>query len=758
MKHGHRSDPGFAPRTRTLAPRQAAPQNPAPMLFTQRIIALGAALIVCGGGAAAADDDIIVTATKFGEAEAQDLPMALNVFSAGDLRHRNAEDLQSLSYAMPNVQLEDIGTARGIANFSIRGVGVNSSIASVDPAVGVFIDGMYIGINAGTLTDLFDVQTMEVLRGPQSTLYGRNVTGGAVLLQTRAPSDTFEVRTRVAAETGANFIAEAAVSGPIAPGLISGRLAIYHAGDNGWLTNDFDGSSFGSNETRVYRGALRLTPAPNLEFVLRAEQGFVDGDGPAGQNHALHDRNDFNFAIDNPGYAASEWEQLILQANWRVGFGEGVITSIGGWRNLEVPWAADIDSTPNFVFHTRVLNLHEQWSQELRYAGSFGAAGIVAGVFYLEQDLVYIDERNFSAAFRRTGGGQGHFVSWAAFANADWRLGHALTLSAGLRYSREEKFSQISRVRRAIDDLGGPGVIVPGEGVDGGSIDLRTLSFSDAPFDQDWEDLSPRAALQWRPGEDTNIYGSWSRGFRGGGANFRTASLGLAPIAYEPEEQSTFEIGWKQAFERGRVDIALFHNAISAMQRETNQPDPISGVQQIVLNAGDATIWGGEIEARFDLNDSLSVRAQAGYIHGAYDRITQDLNGDLVIDAADYALEIPRLAPWTYGVALDYERPAATGLVQARLSYNHRDAAFYSDSNFGRLNSVDMLDGNVSWTHGAGGWAISLYGKNLLDEVTFGGDTVLPSTAAFGFGGGARPTFSPLNKGRVFGVEFRLQR
>ncbi|MBL8542318.1 MAG: TonB-dependent receptor [Hyphomonadaceae bacterium] len=724
----------------------------------KRVFALAACAALALAAPAHAQDgeEVIVTATKRGESRAQDVPMALNVFGAEDLRARNVEDLQSLSYAMPNVQLEDIGTARGIANFSIRGVGVNSSIASVDPAVGVFVDGLYLGVNAGALTDLFDVEAIEVLRGPQGTLYGRNVTGGAVLVRTRAPTDVFEARARAAVETGPNWIADAAISGPIAPGRLSGRLAVYHSEDEGWLTNDFDGSSFGANETNIYRGSLRFTPAPNLEFLLRAEQGYVDGDGPAGQNHALFSRDSFDFAINNRGYAGADWEQASLEANWRVPFGDGVITSISGWRTVEVPWAADIDSTPNFVFHTRVLNLQEQRSEELRYAGTFGAVSLTTGVFYLEQDLTYIDERNFSPSFRRTGGGQGEFTSWAAFADADWQLNQTVTLSAGLRYTNEDKFSRISRVRRAVDDLNGPGVVVPGEGVDGGSIDDRTLVFSDAPFDQSWEDVSPRVGVQWQPNANTNLYANWSRAFRGGGANFRTASLGLAPRAYDPEQQSTIEIGLKQEFSRGRLNLALFNNQIEDMQRETNQPDPISGVQQIVLNAGDATIWGGEIEARFDVTENLSLTAQAGYVHGAYDHITEDLNGDLVINDADYALEIPRLAPWTYGIAFDYRRPMANGVARARLAYNHRDAAFYNDSNLGRLAEADMLDANIAWQHGEGDWVISLYGENLLDEPTWGGDTILPSTASFGYSGGERPTFSPLNKGRVIGLELRL--
>lgn len=725
-----------------------------------RRFGLSLVLALCASPAwAQSAEEIVVTADKRSEARAQDLPITMNAYGAEGLRARNVEDLQSLSYAIPNVQFEDIGTARGVANYSIRGVGVNSSIASVDPAVGLFVDGMYVGVNAGALTDLFDVEAVEVLRGPQGALYGRNVTGGAVLVRTRAPTDAFEARGRIAVETGTNLITEAAVSGPLAEDVLSGRLALYRADDDGWLENDFDGSSFGRNETSIYRAALRFTPAHVFEAILRLEQGAVDGDGPAGQNHAIHARDSFDFAIDNRGYAATDWEQAILEMNWRVPFGDGVVTSISGWRSVEVPWAADIDSTTNFVFHTRVLNAHEQLSQELRYAGSFGAFDLTSGVYYLDQDLLYIDERNFSPTFRRTGGGEGEFSAWAAFANVDWRASETLTLSAGLRYTHEEKDSRISRVRRAVDDLDGPGVLVPGEGVDGGSIDDRSLNFSDAPFQQDWDDLSPRLGVQWRPNGDTNLYASWSQAFRGGGANFRTASLGLAPRAYDPEEQSTFEIGLKHdlAEGRARVNAALFHNTIENMQRETNQADPISGVQQIVLNAGDAIIWGGEIEAWVEVSERLTLAAHAGYVEGEYDSITEDLNGDLLITAADYALEIPRLAPWTYGASIDYAAPLAGGEVSARLSYNHRDAAFYNDNNLGRLAEADMIDANLSFAPASARWRVSLYGENLLDEATWGGDTVLPSTAAFGFTGGERPTFSPLNKGRVLGIELRAQ-
>jgi iron complex outermembrane receptor protein len=738
-----------APRRKGAGPRSCEMTQ---VGFLVLIAALGAADLA---RAQAPEDEIVVTATKRGDARAQDLSIALNAFGADDLSQRNFEDLQSLSYAMPNVQFEDIGTARGIANFSIRGVGVNSSIASVDPAVGVFIDGMYLGLNAGTITDGFDIEAIEVMRGPQGALYGRNVTGGAVLVRTRAPSEHFEASGRIAVETGSNVIAEAAISGPVAPGLLYARVAALSSRDNGWLRNGFDGSRFGANDTDAWRAALRLTPAPGVDAILRIEQGHVDGDGPAGQNHALFSRDGFGFSIDNRGFAATDWEQAVLEVNWRVGFGDGVITSITGWRAVEVPWGADIDSTPAFVFHTRILNVQDQRSQELRYAGAFGAVGLTAGLYYLDQNLAYFDERNFPTAARRVGGGFGDFTTLAAFASADWRITDTLTLSGGLRRTHEEKESLISRVRPQ------NGAIAGALGEIGGDLDARTLNVADPMIAQSWDDLSPRVSVQWRPNPAANLYAVWSRAFRSGGANFRTTTLGTPPRAYEPERQSTLEIGLKQDLfrDRLRLNVALFQNVIENMQRETNLPDPISGVQQIVLNAGDATIRGGEIEARFRIDESLSVSAHAGYLDGGYDRVSEDLNGDGAVNQLDRDLEIPRLAPWTYGVSLDYARPAFGGEAAAWVSYNHRDGAFYNDTNLGRLAEADMVDANISFAPPSGRWRIALYGENLLDEATWGGDTILPSSAAFGFTpGGPRATFSPLNKGRVIGIELRLRR
>jgi iron complex outermembrane recepter protein len=717
-----------------------------------------------GAAQAAQDDEIVVTATKRGDALAQDVPIAMTAFSGEQLEALNFQDLQSLSYVMPNVQLEDLGTARGIANFSIRGLGINSSIPSVDPTVGVFVDGMYLGINGGVITDNFDLEAIEVLRGPQGTLYGRNVTGGAVLIRTSDPTDELHISGHAAIETGTQYIVDGVISGPIAPGYVSGKLAFYHSDDDGWFTNDFDGSKFGGGETTIYRGALRVNPNSALQVDLRLEQGNSSGDGPAAQNHALFSRDSFDFSINNRGFGTSDWEQAILEVNWDVPFGDGTVTSVTGWRDYSSLTSSDIDATPGTIFHARAVTDQDQWSEELRYAGTFGPVDLTAGWYNFEQNLFYIEERFLFGALTRVGGGDGDFSTWGAFASTDWHLNEQFTLNLGVRYSHEEKDSLVSRIRAASDNLDGA-TVVPGEGVVGGSIDGRFLNFSDTPFNLTWDDTSPRVGLQWQPNPDTNLYAFWARGFRSGGVNFRTTTINPpggsgAPQAFDAEEQTSIEVGLKQEFmgRRGRINVAVYQNEIDNMQRETNIPETGSGVQQVIVNAGNATIWGAELDARFALTPNLVVSAQAGYTHGEYDRVTADLTGDGLVNGDDLDQKIPRLAPWTYGANVVYDIPMLGGVLSSRVGWNHRDASYYNDNNLGLLAEADIVDANISFAPENARWRIAVYGTNLTDEVTWGGDTTLPDIAAFGGdGAGPRPlpTFSPLNKGRVIGAEIR---
>ncbi len=199
-------------------------------------------------------EEIMVTATKrTGGISVQDAGVAITAFSEDQLDAMYLRDLKAIGFSAPNVQLEDIGTTRGTANFSVRGLGINSSIPSIDPTVGVFIDGMYLGLNSGVVLDTFDMEGVEVLRGPQGLLFGRNVTGGAVLMRTTRPTDELMINARMAYETGENKYASAVVAGPLSDSF-RGKISAYYNDDGGWFENLGTGNNnFGQAQTTMFR-------------------------------------------------------------------------------------------------------------------------------------------------------------------------------------------------------------------------------------------------------------------------------------------------------------------------------------------------------------------------------------------------------------------------------------------------------------------------------------------------------------------------
>ena len=289
-----------------------------------------------------------------------------------------------LSVWVPNVAMDDIGTARGTVNFSIRGLGINSSISSIEPTVGVFIDGVYIGQNAGTVIDMFDIERLEVLRGPQGTLFGRNVTGGAVLISTKHPTDEFELSLRAAMEGnpncdgGSNYYMMGSVSGPLGDNF-AGRFSVYHNEDKGWFKNLYDGSNFGAASTTILRPSISWSPTDKLELQLRWELTESDSDGPAAQAHTNgsgvggsfvnFDRDSFDFSIDEPGKLDFELDFVTFQLDWDVAFGNGTITNIFAYRDFYQESDGDIDAQPVWLFHSETINSSEQFSNELHYNG-----------------------------------------------------------------------------------------------------------------------------------------------------------------------------------------------------------------------------------------------------------------------------------------------------------------------------------------------------------------------------------------------------
>ncbi|MEM6640008.1 MAG: TonB-dependent receptor [Pseudomonadota bacterium] len=716
-------------------------------------------------------EEVIVTATKkAGGVDVQDAPVSMTAFGEQQLDALQVRDIVGLGYKMPNVALDDIGTTKGVANFTIRGLGVNSSIPSIDPAVGVFVDGVYLGSNAGVIFDTFDLESVETLRGPQGVLFGRNVTGGAVLINTGDPTDEFTAKIKLAGDsgfrdTGANLYAQGVVSGPIIEGRLNGKLGLYYNDDAGWFENTVPTATgttteeFGESETTLFRGGLEFFATDALSFLAKYERGENDGQGPAAQSHTNgagidgqivnFDRDDFDFSIDERGFTDAEWNQFSLETNLDVAFGNGVITNIFGYRDFSQRARSDIDASPGFLFHANVNFEQEQISNELRFNGNFmdDKLNFTAGLFYFEQDLTYGEQRDLlGGALTQDGGAIQDQRTVGVFLSGDYYVTDAFSINLGIRYTDETKEASIASLVRNVN---APCFVVDG--------DPRSTTRCAFDFNDDFEtdNWSPKIGFGYQISDISRIYAHWARAFRAGGFNFRNTAIdtvNFGPGPFNDEEINSFEFGYKsEPYAGARFNAAFFVNVLSDLQREINLADPIAGVVQVIRNTADADIYGLELDATLPVTDNLLLTGAIGWVTGQYQDIIFDLNSDGVIDSRDTALDIPRLSPLTVNLGVIYAKDIrAIGETTFSLNYAYRDEAAYTDDNLGVLNEQNRIDASIAVDILDTGATLTLYGRNLTNEVNHGGDTQLPSVLGPAPLGG---TFAPLTRGRQIGLE-----
>jgi iron complex outermembrane recepter protein len=703
-------------------------------------------------------EEVVVTARKR-EESAQDVPLSVSAYGSDQLEAMKVRDLTSLSVGMPNVALDDVGTTKGTANFSIRGLGVNSSIPSIDPTVGVFVDGVYMGINNGIIFDTFDLESVEVLRGPQGILFGRNVTGGAVLLNTKLPGQEFEASARATLEGGGEALNKylmASVSGPVS-GSLAAKLSVYTNQDDGWFKNEFTGKEHGEADTVMIRPTLVWDANEDVTVIARYEYSENENDGPAAQNHTNgkglsngvqnFDRDSHKFSVNETGFTKSRTNLFSTQVDWDVALGEGTVTNILAWRDYDSKSALDVDGTELDVFHSNAWLKAEQYSNELRYTGTFNDnLTLTTGLYYFTNEINYHERRlllgvftpDSSPATTQDGGGDYEVESLGTFIAADYDLNDEWTLSAGIRFTKEEKEADIASL---IYNTDSPCKITSGD---------CPIDFSD---NESWTSTSPKLGFTYHANEDTQVYGHWSRGFRSGGFNLRNTSLDAdkGPGPFDEEQVDNFELGFKMSLgERGRINGAIFYNDIKDMQRELNEISPITGTVQYIKNTADAEILGIELDTTYALTDQLVVMASVGWIDPEYTSVKEDLNGDGDIDKLDENLDIPRAAELTYSVGLTHEMEIGDwGSMSSRINYAYRDDSAYTDNNLGFIDKQKILDAGLDFYSHDGHWTIGLYGKNLLDEVKHGGDTQLGMIGPYPLNG----TFSPLSKGMTYGVE-----
>lgn len=712
------------------------------------------------GAAGALLEEIVTTARKRSEAEAvQDVPVAVTAYGAVQIEALFVKKLDDLSYMMPNVQLEAVGTFPGVQNFSIRGQGINSSIPSVDPTVGVFVDGIYMGTTYGVVIDTFDLESIEVLRGPQGLLFGRNVTGGAVVLRNARPDGEFGTRVRVGVTDDDHYNVAAAIEGSLIEDKLAAKLVAYYDDDDGYFKNvnqTYTGpqvgpfpiapapyptqgfyispatsrQNVGAFTTKIIRPTLVWTPSDTLDITWNAEHGESTGDGAIWTNVTLQRAGtlpDFTTSADELGFTEMRWTQSMIELNLAE-VGNGTLTNIVGARRVVADSATDVDGTYFPLFTVPGSNDSTQWSNELRWSGKVKDNwDATFGFYYFTQNIGYREGRYIQAALTRALGGDMDAKNFGAFWNNDFYLTDAFTLSVGVRYTDESKDAQII------------------SGVGGGCPDVVTFNCNFDSLTGKWDNITPKVGFQWKFNDNSQLYAFFSKGYRSGGFNFRNAKPNVIPPGPTREEENrTFEIGLKTDFADGkmRFNVAAFQNEIDDMQRELNIGDPDVVVLQGTINAGDVTIKGVELDFVGLITDNFSVNASYGWQDGEYDSVNPAF-------AAFLGPDLPRLAPTNYSVGLSLDLPMGdAGLVNLATNFSYRESHPYNDSNSEIYEDQDRLNANINWFLPNDEWQISLYGKNLTDEANWGNLTSISGIYTAG----------PMQQGRVIGLEVNFRR
>ena len=718
-------------------------------------------------------EEVITTARKKEENQ-QVVPISISTVSSDQIEVLKIRDLTEIA-SIPNVSLDEVGTANHVPNFQIRGLGHNSSIASIESPVAMINDGVYIG--NGIVTDGFDIDSIQVLRGPQGTVMGKNSIGGAVLVNSKNPGDEWESKLRLAYDGfgspgGMSSYVQFATGGPISDNLkVRG---VVHINDNdGWHKNMFNNSNHGAIESTMFRGTVVYEPSETMNINIKYTSQETDGDGPSAQCFQLfeggpsclgmdRDRNSFDLSIDEPGFLKDNSDSLVVKVEKDVAFGDGLITYIYGDSEYTADSIGDIDGTMAFIFHAPNKIKDALSSHELRFNGSFENFDLLAGYSINDRDLIFHEMRilpsTLPSGSEWNGGGDLTAETSAFFITAEIPLSEKLTLDVGVRKTDEDKSVSIASLSAGVAFLaqGAPSNVYLLMGRDPSVIQSPNQAscqiFSggcirDFVDNDSWSSTSPRIGLTYIDDNDTTYYGYRAIAYRSGGYNMRnTAILVLTPEKgpgpFDQEEVTTTEFGIKKSLgTKGRVNFAYFSSELTDMQRTLNEAGP-AGPVQYIKNTGDASMSGLELDMVYMIQDDLVLNLNVGTLNAKYDDVVYDISGDGVIDYKEYELELPRAADLTYSIGLSKDFNVGNWSANSRVSYSYRDPVAYDDGNLGIIDEQKILDLGVDFYSPSENMSIGVYGKNMNESVKHGNI----SPVSWG-------SFAPVMIGKVVGVE-----
>jgi iron complex outermembrane receptor protein len=690
-------------------------------------------------------EEVVVNARKTQES-LQDVSIAVTAFSGAQIDALIMRDVRELEGMVPNLVIDTVSVAPGGASLYIRGVGTQEVERSFDPAVGVVIDGVPLSFVNGSMANTFDFESIEVLRGPQGTLFGRNTTGGVININRTRP--TGELGVRYEATVGendlrdgklvANFPLGDSVAGKIGFARQKGGLDRYN------VTIDDDVGEANNTELTA---TLLFTPTEDFEALFTYVNYKDENDGVPLHGLDVPPPDLEEFTQDFYGQDIDfEWDSYTLKLDYSLD--KGTVTTILGYQETDETVPTDFDGTAFPIFHAIRDQDSEQTSAEIRFASNDAFSetwNFVAGAFYLT-DEYQLDQNTSIAAIAgpdiaqaaNTGADHERDV-WAVFSEVHYNITDQLMLTVGGRYTEEEKdyTGTLAAGGGSLSPL--PTGYVPGSEPTAlfpyGEVIL--LDLGGASGDEKWDETTWKFGLDYRINDDILTYLSYSEGFRSGGFNGRNSDPeNIGP--FDPEYVDNWELGMKADFfdQTLRVNLAAFYNEYDDKQEEVIEFSELSGSNTVVRNASSVEIKGFEAEVSWLAFEGLLINANAGYLDASYDEYVADLTGD-GIETDNSDLELRRVPDWTGGVNATYTIPVGPGELSFYGSYRYTDRYHVDVNNDprGYLDEQKIVDAIIAyeWERAPGKTVrISAFGRDITDEVDFNSTVVIPGTIAFG--------------------------
>jgi iron complex outermembrane receptor protein len=735
--------------------------------------------------AASMIEEIVVTA-RMREEGLQDAPIAISAYTGESLEYRGVTRLDEIARFVPSLTLENnpsFGGASNSAAIYLRGIGQKEFLPTTEPGVGLYVDGVYIARSVGAILDIVDIERLEVLRGPQGTLFGRNTIGGAISITTVKPEPGGEFEGTAAVTTGNDdlFNVKGSVHVPVSD-TFALRISAASLNQNGYVERA-DGVELGDDDTKTARLAMAWQPndafsadlsvdytedrekgpamelvgidftdlsqlnglvaavPPPMAFIHNVTTAAVALGVPCAATDAAGNGSTSNPAVANcyddryigadredagtaPAFSRNELIGSALTLAYDINDAL-TVKSITGLRQLDAQFARDGDHSPHRISQFYDDLEQDQYTQELQLLGSHDRLDWILGAYWFSEEGDNVNILDFTVSNFRSGGRFDN-ESWALFAQATYDVTERLHITAGVRYTDEQKSFRPDQVIFT-NYFAGISQLVPPD---------NPLAALDAPFLQagerilpylnkriDIEETTPMLNVSYDVNDAVMVYASYSEGFKSGGFTQRvfppivagftappgTPDIDLIPT-YDPEFVDVYEVGFKSTFmdERVRLNGAIFHTEYDDLQVQV-----FNSVAPVTQNIGAASIDGLELELQAAPGEGWLVESSLAWLDAGYD----DIETGLTLIQEDYEFErVPEFAA-SLGVSKEFQL-AAGGSITVRVDGSHRGETYNDAYNTELLktDAYELFDASLRWQNAAQDLSVVLAGRNLTDE------------------------------------------